>query len=553
MTDKKYDAIVVGSGAAGSFAAKELTERGLEVLLLEAGPDISENDFQELSSRPRVKGIDVIPRLRAGLTGQYIQGRYLAFSDEYKNFYVNDAQNPYTYPSGNFYLWVRGRQLGGRLHTFGRMVLRMSDFDFKAASYDGHGENWPFSYADIAPYYDKVEEFMGVFGTCDNISSLPDGKYSKAPQLVELEKSFKAKVEAKWPERKVIPWRYLSPNPRRTPKPIVAAKATGRLNIKTDSVAKKVLTDSQTGKATGVEYIERNTKQSRTATAAVVVLCASTIESLRIMLNSACAKHPDGLGNSSGLLGRYFMDHTPAFISGSIPGTRGWEYDNSVPHDLKIPPGGIYIPRSQNLGRITHSSFARGISCQGKVGSMYAPEDHPAMFAIMGFGEMLPYYDNRITVNPRRRDAWGIPVAHINCVFTQNEYELMKEQSKILKEMAELCGFSTEFAGNSMGLDKDVKIFPEANWLSRLIFRLCYKKSLSVGAAIHEVGGARMGDDPGKSVLNPFNQCWDVKNLFVTDGSCFTSNGIAGPALTIMALTVRACEYLAREYKNGSL
>jgi choline dehydrogenase-like flavoprotein len=551
VTEKSYDAIVVGSGVAGSFAAKELTEHGLEVLLLEAGPDISESDFKEPPPITKAKGIDVIPRFRAGLTGQHVQGRYLNFSEHNKHFYVNDFQNPYTHPLGKDYLWIRGRQLGGRFHTFGRMLLRMSDFDFKAASYDGHGENWPLSYSDIAEYYDKVEEFMGVIGTCENLPQLPDGKYCEAPHLGELVKSFKLKVETKWPERKVIPWRYLSPDLQIIPKPIVAAKATGHLTIKTDSVVKKVLTDSVSGKAKGVEYIERKTKQHRSARSAVVVLCASAIESVRIMLNSACPKHPNGLGNSSGLLGRYFMDHTPAYIYGSIPGTKGLASDPSEPVNPKQVPGGVYIPRSHNLERITHPKFTRGISCQGMMGRIFAPLDHDAEFFIMGFGEMLPYYDSQITVNQRLKDAWGIPVAHVNCAITQNEHESLKEQSKILRELAEIGGYNIEFAGNFMGLDKDTKLFPETNWLSRQIFKLFYKKSLCMGAAIHETGGVRMGDDQSKSVINPYNQCWDVKNLFVTDSSCFVTNGMAGPALTIMAITTRACEYIVKELKRG--
>ena len=554
MSEKRFDALVVGSGAAGSFAVKELTERGLEVLLLEAGPSISEKDFKELPTGGKVKGIDIIPRFIGALQGQHIQARFTAFSNQFKHLFVNDLKNPYTTSSEDFFLWIRGKQLGGRLHTWGRVVLRMSDYDFKGASHDGHGEDWPISYKDIDPYYDDVENFLGIYGSEENIPSLPDGKYIKTPRLTSLEHDFKKKIEAEWPDRKVIPWRYVSPNLNRVPLPVLAAKETGRLTIRPDSVVKRVTVDSKTGKADGVVYFDRNTKKEGSYSANIVVLCASTIESIRLMLNSACPEHPDGLGNSSGLLGHYFMDQCPSIIFGTVPHSTGWEFDDSVRQDPFYPPtGGIYIPRSQNLDRITHPNIARGMAFQGTVGGLYVPDDHPSMFGLMGYGETLPYYENCIKINPEKKDSWGIPVPHINFSFTENEYESMREQVKTQKEMANLCDFHIDFAGNAMGLDDEIKPYPDESWLSRFIFRKSFKKSLAAGAAIHECGGARMGDDPKNSILNPYNQCWDIKNLFVTDGSCFTSAGIGGPTLTIMALTVRACEYIAKEYERGRL
>ena len=298
MQGKRFDALVVGSGAAGSFAAKELTQRGLEVLLLEAGPAITEDDFK-VPERPRQKGINITSRALAVLKGQYIQARIGFFGDQFKHLFVNDWKNPYTTPPEDFYLWIRGRQLGGRLHLYGRVLLRMTDYDFKAASRDGYGEDWPISYADIAPYYDRVEEFMGLYGTHDNIPNLPDGKYSHTPKLTAVEQVFKAKVEANWPERSVISWRYAAPNLKRVPLPILAAKETGRLTIRTDAVVKRITVDPASGKATGAEFIDRLTKKTETVSANVVVLCASTIESVRLLLNSASPKHPNGLANST--------------------------------------------------------------------------------------------------------------------------------------------------------------------------------------------------------------------------------------------------------------
>ena len=553
VRDMKFDVAVIGSGAAGSFAVKELTEHGLTVLLLEAGPSISENDFR-VPDHTEQKGINLKSRALAALRGQYIQARIGYFSDQFRHLFVNDFQNPYTTPQGAHYLWIRGRQLGGRLHLYGRVLLRMTDYDFKAASRDGFGDDWPISYSDLAPYYDRVEEFMGVYGTRENIRNLPDGRYCKEPKLTEVEHLFKTTVEAHWSDRKVIPWRYASPNLKRVPVAIQAAQQTGRLTLRTNAIAKRIIVDSVTGKAEGVEFIDRLSKKEETASANVVVLCASTIESVRLMLNSACPKHPDGLGNSSGLLGRFFMDQGLSQIYGTVPGATGWELDDSAPPDpFYAPAGGVYIPRFQNLDSATHSKFIRGFAFQGAIGRGFVPEGRPAIFGLMGFGEMLPYYENRITLSSRRKDAWGIPAAHVCCRLGKNEQEMIRDQVRSIQEMVSACGFRVIFSGSVLGLENEKCAFPDADWLSRFVFRKSFNRCLAIGAAVHECGGARMGTDPAKSVLNPFNQCWDIKNLFVTDGSSFPSSGAVGPALTIMAITSRACNFLEKEYKRGAL
>jgi len=553
MNGKRFDALVVGSGAAGSIAAWELTKRGLDVLLLEAGPNITEADFK-VPDTPRQKGINLTARALAVLRGQYIQARIGFFGEQFKHLFVNDRENPYTTPSDAFYLWIRGRQLGGRLHLYGRVLLRMTDIDFKAASRDGFGEDWPISYADLAPHYDRIEQFLGVYGDDDKIPNLPTGKYSGKPKLTAAETDFKAKVEAKWPGRSVISWRYAAPNLKRVPLGILAAKETGRLTIRPNAIVKRITVDDSTGKATGAEIIDRLTKQSERVEANVVVVCASTIESVRLLLNSGSAKHPNGLANSNRLLGRYFMDQCPSQIYGSIPVVYGSEGDDSAPPDpFYGPAGGVYIPRFENLERVTHSKFRRGFGVQGAIGRGNLSSDQPAIYGLMGFGETLPHVDNCLTIDPRRKDAWGIPAVHIKCTLAENERELLVEQTRSIREMVESCGYKVTFSGSALGLDNPKEVFKDAGWLSRTMFKANFKKSMAVGAAIHECGGARMGSDPAKSVVNEYNQAWDVKNLFITDGSCFVSSGTVGPALTIMALTSRACEYIAGEYKNGGL
>jgi choline dehydrogenase-like flavoprotein len=553
MPTRTYDAIVIGSGPAGSFAVKELTERGLEVLLLEAGPNISEGDFRP-PKQSKSKGIDVWPRVKAGIKGQHVQARVAFFGEQFTRLFVNDREHPYTTPRDAFFLWIRGRQLGGRLHTYGRMLLRMTDYDFKAASRDGHGEDWPISYAELAPYYDRVEECMGVYGDEEHIPNLPDGHFCKHPKLTTAEKAFRDHVQSRWPDRRVISWRYAAPNLKRVPLPILAAERTGRLTIRTDAIVKRITVDSASGRATGAEIIDRLTRKSGTVSANMVVLCASTIESVRILLNSGCTKHPDGLGNSSRLLGHYFMDQCPSLTFGKVPAIKGWELDDSAPLDAFYPPsGGIYVPRFQNLDTTTHPGFKRGFAFQGAIGRHFVPEGQPAQFGIMGFGETLPYYENFIALSSTRKDAWGVPSPHITCRLGANEKALLTEQLKSVTEIVSECGYKVDFGGSAFGLQNPREAFRDAGLLSRWMFRISFARSMAVGAAIHECGGARMGTDPSKSVLNSFNQSWDVKNLFVTDGSSFPSSGTVGPALTIMAVSARACEYAAQEYKAGRL
>ncbi|MFA7940683.1 GMC oxidoreductase [Klebsiella oxytoca] len=551
MTKKTYDAIVIGSGATGGFAVKELTERGLQVLLLEAGPIHSNKDFEKIDNNTDMKGMNITSRIRAFLRGQYIQALAASFSEAYSFLYTNDRKNPYSHPLGRFYLWIRGRHLGGRFLNWGRVLMRMSDYDFKAADKDGHGENWPICYDDLVPYYDHVESFLGVVGQENSIPNLPDGKYISKARLTTAEQQFKKKTEARWSNRRIIPWRYMSAHAikNHTPTTILAAQSTGRLNIKANAIAKRILIDEQSGLATGVIYVDGVTKREETVSANIIFVCASTIESVRLLLNSACPTHPSGLGNSSGTLGHYFMDQTVSIIAGTVPGTTGWEQGDQGFGDTTLSnPGGIYIPRFQNLDKITHPEFARGFNIQGEIGRRKNSKDAPATYGFMAQGEMLPRFENSITINRRRTDAWGIPVPHITCTTTDNDHKMLQAQLKALKEMVVENGLQIDFAANVLGLDDPAHLLPNENFVTRLLFRLSYKKSLAIGAAIHECGGARMGNDPKKSVLNSNNQMWDVKNIFVTDSSCFVTSGSCGPTLTTMALTVRACEFAVREF-----
>ncbi|MBR9791455.1 MAG: GMC family oxidoreductase [Gammaproteobacteria bacterium] len=548
-----YDAIVVGSGATGGIAAKELTEKGLSVLLLEAGPALDEAIF----NRPPLKRqVNIWDRIGCALKGQQVQARCSWFSPDKKELFVNDNDNPYTTTSAP-YLWIRGRQVGGRFQSWGRVAVRMSDYDFKAASFDGYGDDWPIEYNDLVPYYEQVETFLGVVGREDGIKNLPDGKFTKEAGLSSFEQHFQNTIQNKWPERSFTPWRYVqsaathadTETNTHITSPIAAAKATGKLTLRPDSVVSKVIVDRTTGLASGVSVVDRVSKESFDVHANVVMLCASTIETVRLLLNSATAEHPDGLANSSGVLGQYFMDQTNGVVFGSVPNATGFELvDGKHPGDNH---GGFYIPRFQNLTEGEGYDFLRGYNIQGMVGRIPVPDHIPTIFGLTVQGEMLADKRNQITLNHRKKDAWGIPVANIDIRLGDNEQRMAKAQMNTILEMVKAMGWNVEIAASLLDIHNRENLMPGASWFERTMFKMSYQKSLGLGSAIHECGGARMGHDPKTSVLNKHNQSWDIPNLFITDSSCFVTNGACGPTLTTMALTARAAEYIAKEYTGS--
>ena len=550
MSQTIYDALVIGSGAAGSFAAKELTAQGLSVLLLEAGPAVTQKDFDPNRKKASASSINIWERARATLKGQPIQARAAFFTERFSHFFVNDRKNPYTTPKGAPFLWIRGRQGGGRLHSFGRVLLRWTDDDFKIRSKTGKGVDWPVSYDELAPYYAEVESSLGLYGNEDGVETLPDGVYAHPAKLTPAEETFKTEVEGRWPERHVVSWRYIAPEAERTPKPLREALATGRLTIRHDAIVRRITTDQSGSQATGAEFVDRVTGKIETARAALVVLSASPIESVRLLLNSANARHPQGLGNSSGTLGRYFMDQLPCLAFGSFSKANGWAVDDSAPTDpFYNPSGGIFVPRF-GAGDAGRDDF----DYQGSIGRSPTSDDKPARLAFFGFGRMLPYADNRVTLDARRKDAWGIPVPHIRCVMGDEEHALLRRQEEVLIDMVRGVGGELEFIGSPTGLREMGRgAFPDADPFSRFMFRTWFRKTMCMGAAIHETGGARMGNDPQHSVLNPHNQLWDAPNVIVTDASAFPGSGIAGTTLTVMALAIRACRNLVEQHRTNRI
>ena len=393
ILDKKYDALVIGSGAAGNIAVKELTERGMEVLLLEAGRDQREEDFipGPRPKTPKQLGLELVPRAKASLRGQHVQSRRVFYMPTTDRFMVNDRENPYTTERGLPYIWMRSRMLGGRLNAYGKVLNRMSDLDFKAASRDGIGTDWPFSYDELAPYYDRVEETMGVYGNADHAPAIPDGKYVGPAKLTTVEREFKERVEDRWPERQVINWRFQAPNLERVPRGILAARATGRLTTRTDAVVKRITVNHQ-DRSSRRRGLRRPGDEARAPVFAdVVVLCASTIESIRLLFNSSTDRHPEGLGNSNGLLGRYFMDQTTSMAFGGSPDHLGeWDSDDSAPPDpFYGASGGVFIPRFVNLDGQERPALRARFRLPGRRRPLPGPSMLPNR-RDRGIGEMLP-------------------------------------------------------------------------------------------------------------------------------------------------------------------
>ncbi|HEY3138046.1 MAG TPA: GMC family oxidoreductase [Blastocatellia bacterium] len=581
---RTYDAIVVGSGAAGGMAAHVLTSHGMKVLLLEAGKKLDID--KELKStewpydHPR-RG-EMPPGSHALSLNEYnfreppyaadskfkhvysyVQG--WGGSDYSKNIVVDERDHPYT---GTNYAWVRARCLGGKTNIWGRLALRLSDLDFKAKSHDGYGEDWPISYKDLAPYYDKVDLYLGISGVKENLPHLPDSIFQRPIKLAYAE--YKLRQSLKKMNRVLTPYRAgvttdgLKHNKYRSrcfgrgacnrraggcdihaafDSPtglILPAMDTGNLTLRTNATAYEITVDKKTGKASGVAFIDSATGKTYEAKAKVVVIAASTLESARLMLLSKSSVHPNGVGNSSGHVGHNFCEHIMGpHITGLVKDLVG------KPRTLDDgKPGAFYLARFRNLTRDNNLNFIRGYGFEGGSGTSIFPgnamstpgfgsgykkhvrEYTGAFMSMGGFGEVLARYENYVDLDPAVKDKWGIPVLRFHYKFGDNEKKMVEDMADTAEEMFREAGFEI--------LD-----------LSRRI--------LTEGWSIHELGTVRMGTDPKTSVLNQFQQSHDLKNLFVVDGSSHVSASCQNPTWTIMALAWRSCDHLADQFKKGNL
>ncbi len=554
-----FDAIVVGSGISGGWAAKELTERGLRVLMLERGKDVEHvKDYVNARKAPWEyphRG----GRTRAMEDAYPVLKRDYPLNEKNLDWWVNEKDSPYT--EVKRFDWYRGYHVGGRSLTWGRQSYRLSDLDFEANAKDGIAIDWPIRYADLAPWYDHVERFIGVAGSAEGLPQLPDGQFQPAMPLNGAEELIAGRLAKQFGgRRRIIPGRAANltrPLPGRgrcqyrnacslgcpygayfstQSSTLPAAAATGRLTLKTFQIVTDVVYDSGRKRATGVRAIDAATGATTVYSAKVVFVCASSINSAWLLMRSARDVWPGGLGSSSGELGHNLMDHHFRLGANGAIDELG---DRSV---YGQRPTGFYIPRFRNFFG-DKRAYLRGFGYQGSasrqgwqravaelgVGGAFKDEmatPGPWQIGATAFGEMLPNHANKITIDETKKDKWGLPVVAIDCATGENERLMRADMMNDMAEMLEATGV------------KNVRVYDNTSF---------------PGMGIHEMGTARMGRDPKTSVLNAHSQVWDCTNVFVTDGSGMVSSGCQNPSLTYMALTARAAAFAVDELKRGNL
>ncbi len=560
METENYDAIVIGTGISGGWAAKELCEQGLKILVLERGrmvkhiqdyPTANKNSW-DFKYRGQVSRKDLKKQEKQNRTGFVVKERS-------KHWFVNDVKHPYN--EKKRFDWIRGYHVGGRSITWGRQTLRLSDLDFEANKKENIAVDWPIRYKDIAPWYDKVEKFIGVSGEKLGLPHLPDGIFSPPIELNCVEQEFRNKIEQNYSNRHLIMGRfahltgnvkhegrsncqyqnecirgcvfggYFSSNSSTLP----AAAKTGNMTLRPHSIVQKIIYDDTKKIATAVEVIDANTHEKIQFSAKVIFCCASTVASAAILLNSTSERFPNGLGNDSGELGHNLMDHH--FKVGATATVAGFDDKFYKGHK----PTSFHIPRFRNLGdKNTEQNYIRGFGFQGSASrsnwkrgikelsfgeelkeELFKPG--PWKIGMTGFGECLPYHENRMYLDREKEDEWGLPTVSFDCEFKENEKLMRKDMQKEAVKMLTDAGFE-----NVKGYDSPC--FP--------------------GHAIHEMGTARMGHNPKTSILNKNNQIHTVPNVYVTDGACMTSAPYQNPSLTYMALTARAANHAAIQLKE---
>jgi choline dehydrogenase-like flavoprotein len=568
-SSNQFDAIVVGSGISGGWAAKELTEKGLKVLVLDRGRDITPGKDYLGEHAPQWKVPYQGKRPRELYAEEYpTQSKSYAFDETTRQFWNNDKENPYQTNPDKPFEWMRADVVGGRSLLWARQSYRFSEQDFAANKTDGHGIPWPIDYKDIAPWYSYVESFAGISGQAEGLDELPDGEFLPPMEMYPLEKTVKSRLAKKAPDVTLTMGRtavltqdhngraachycgpchrgcstgsYFSSHSSTLP----AARATGNMTLQANAVVERLEHDDVTGKIAAVHVIDSETRERTRYTAKIFFLCASTVGSTQILLNSTSKAHPTGLGNQGGVLGHYMMDHYMTM------GGLGIFLDNSDSYYKGKRPNNLYVPRFRNVGEQDEDTdFVRGFGYQVATirtdwSTMFNSKGFGAdlkeslrkpgfwSMAFAAFGECLPYKDNHMRLDHKNLDRFGIPQAHVEFEWGENEMAIERDMHRQADRLLKAAGAVIAINPGGDG------------YLT--------KKPVG-GGAIHEMGTARMGDDPSESVLNKHNQVHGVPNLFVTDGSCMTSASCVNPSLTYMALTARAADYAVKQLAAGAI
>jgi len=558
-----FDAIVVGSGISGGWAVKELTEKGLKVLVLERGNDLQHGSGYLGEHAPNWKLPYQGQKPRELYEEEYpMANKVYAFNEANRHMWMNEKENPYVVDEKDPFMWIRGNAVGGRSLIWGRQTYRWSDQDFKANAQDGHGIPWPVEYKDIAPWYSYVEKFAGISGSAEGLPQLPDSEFQKPMPWFAIEKTIKDRLQKKAPDVTLtsgrtailtedLPGRsachYCGPCHRgcstgsyfsSQSSTLPAARATGNMTLKANALVERLEYDPQTKRIAAVHVTDTKTGEKTAFTAKLFFLCASTIGSTQLLMNSKSEHFPNGLANSSGVLGHYLMDHTLG-ASGV-----GIFLDDMDTYYSGNRPTGLYIPRFRNLkGQDDDADFVRGYGYQTHAMRMdwqttYKTKGFgaklkeslrtpgPWVWALAGFTECLPRESNRMYLS-EKVDRFGMPQVAFDFKWSDNERNLRKDAATQADRILKAAG---------------------------AVYSLPMPQNMSIpGEGIHEMGTARMGSDPAESVLNAHNQAHDIPNLFVTDGSFMTSASCVNPSLTYMAFTARACEYAVRQLAEGHI
>ena len=563
MNNHIYDAIVIGTGISGGWAAKELTEKGLKTLVLDRGRMVEHGDYPTAMKAPwELPYADEPTQEDIRRHPVHTRPSFYGIKQSTKHWFVDDLDNPYeeTKP----FDWFRGYQVGGRSLMWGRQSYRFSPMDFEANGKDGVGVDWPIRYDDLAPWYDYVEEFIGVSGDTDHLAQLPDGQYLPPMELNAVEKDFREKLASKLGRRLIIgrtanlsaPLKH-DKSPQRAPcqyrnlcmrgcpygayfssnsSTLPSAQRTGNMTMVANAIVHELIYDNAKGKATGVRVLNAETGQQTDYFARIIFVCASTFGTAHLLLNSTSSRFPNGFGNDSGELGHNIMDHVFGSGAGALVDGHEDRYYTGR------RPNGFYIPRYRNIGN-DKRGYLRGFGFQGGASRQDWTRlvDEPLLgdklkraaqapgqwrIGMTGFGEMLPSHANHVTLDRNRKDKYGLPLLNFDAAHGENEIRMEKDIMNDAVEMLTAAGYRN--------------VTP-------------YKTKANVGAGIHEMGTARMGRDPKTSVLNSWNQMHACKNVFVTDGSCMASSACQNPSLTYMALTARAASHAVEELKRGNI
>ncbi len=573
QADADFDAIVVGSGITGGWVAKELCERGLKVLVIERGRHLEHpsEEYTDGEAPWELEYRGLVPDyLAENNRYEMMRRKRHIYRNEHRQFFVDDADHPYSYPEDRPFMWTRGYQLGGRSLTWARQCYRWSQQDFDANRKDGHGSPWPIGYDDLAPWYDKVENFVGISGNSDGIDTLPDGDFLKPWEMSCAEELVAANLRMERPDRPMIIGRCANLTEEHEPArelgrgvcqarntcsrgcvygayfsslsaTLPAARRTGNLTLVTDATVESIVYDDTLRKVTGVRVIRTRDRERQTFSGRMVFLNAGSLNSVHLLLNSRTRQYPPGLANSSGMLGSYIMDHFGGSgASGDVPGL-----DDRFAFGRR--PVGIYVPNYRHE-QLDDADFLRGYGFQG--GAQQRKSERPNgngpgigsdmwergkngprwRMSLFMYGEMLPYHDNRASLHPTKTDRYGTPLLHLDCEGRDNEKKMRAQGAKDAVELL-----------TAGGCTNVREISPEPNAFVML------------GERTHEMGGACMGADPLSSVVNSWCQTHDIANLLISDGAVMASCGTANPSLTYMALSARAAHHAADLLQEGKL